>query len=646
MATVERKRITLHPVKEDGTVDTKVCLYPKTFIDGLIDRDGNEVEAAMQSSVDLVYTELNDEIVRAQAKENELDAKIDSAISDNLQAEISRATKAESEIIESTTAMVDNEATRATNVELSLQNKILNEKERAELAERALTAELNSEKERAIDRENTIETSLLNKLQKETARATNTETKLQTGIEQEKNRAENIETTLSEQILNIKNNYVTTDTNQIIEGEKVFADHLHTSDITLSNMSTISGTAIQKTSPITIHTFKLQGNSLLFNRSKGNVSSETVYSKDNIQYTPSFIDEKVTYTLNIPSKNGTIAVFEDIPTNYVTLDTEQTITGRKTFTDGIHANGMFGFTCDGYGIGASDALYIEGYKEITGESVFFDNIIIQPGIALKNSSNDRDKGLVLPNTAGWTIDKIIATVDDVELKADKNGPLPYYTAQANDNVLDYITTNNLADKPIVLAITSDNNTKIYSGIFNIRSGSKYKFEFEEIGTKLRYFGNSADVSTLAFSTIFSDTYKDEFELAANKVTTIDNDSTNAQYPSAKATYDYIEANKGTQLYSHLLNIVFTDNSELAIKFISSTKSTAVTIDSIIHGCDDVISILEIQNPNGNPDYFIANTFYYNEHNDSMLTFCGYDLTNNQAITFNKEVSSIIDRDHL
>ena len=48
MATVERKRVTLHPLKEDGTVDPKICLYPKTFIDGIVDRDGNLVDVAMQ----------------------------------------------------------------------------------------------------------------------------------------------------------------------------------------------------------------------------------------------------------------------------------------------------------------------------------------------------------------------------------------------------------------------------------------------------------------------------------------------------------------------------------------------------------------------------------------------------------------------
>lgn len=43
MAT-EKKRVTLHPLKSDGTLNTKVNLYPKTFLDGIVDRNGNPVD--------------------------------------------------------------------------------------------------------------------------------------------------------------------------------------------------------------------------------------------------------------------------------------------------------------------------------------------------------------------------------------------------------------------------------------------------------------------------------------------------------------------------------------------------------------------------------------------------------------------------
>lgn len=52
---MERKRITLHPVLDDGTVDTNVNLYPKTFLDGIVDREGNEVEVALKEELPTNY---------------------------------------------------------------------------------------------------------------------------------------------------------------------------------------------------------------------------------------------------------------------------------------------------------------------------------------------------------------------------------------------------------------------------------------------------------------------------------------------------------------------------------------------------------------------------------------------------------------
>ena len=55
----EIKRITLHPLKIDGTIDTNVNLYPKTLIDGVVDREGKPVEVALKSDVSLGYEEVN-----------------------------------------------------------------------------------------------------------------------------------------------------------------------------------------------------------------------------------------------------------------------------------------------------------------------------------------------------------------------------------------------------------------------------------------------------------------------------------------------------------------------------------------------------------------------------------------------------------
>ena len=50
MAEVKRKRVTLHPLRKDGQMDTTVNLYPKCFVDGIVDRQGNTVNVVTTDS--------------------------------------------------------------------------------------------------------------------------------------------------------------------------------------------------------------------------------------------------------------------------------------------------------------------------------------------------------------------------------------------------------------------------------------------------------------------------------------------------------------------------------------------------------------------------------------------------------------------
>ena len=47
-----KKRITLHPLLDNGQVDLDTNLYPKTFLDGIVDREGNEVEVATKEDLE------------------------------------------------------------------------------------------------------------------------------------------------------------------------------------------------------------------------------------------------------------------------------------------------------------------------------------------------------------------------------------------------------------------------------------------------------------------------------------------------------------------------------------------------------------------------------------------------------------------
>ena len=47
----EIKRITLHPLFDDGSVETNVNLYPKTLLRGIVDETGEEVEVVLEEEL-------------------------------------------------------------------------------------------------------------------------------------------------------------------------------------------------------------------------------------------------------------------------------------------------------------------------------------------------------------------------------------------------------------------------------------------------------------------------------------------------------------------------------------------------------------------------------------------------------------------
>ena len=50
------RKITLHPILEDGTIDLSVNLYPKTFLNGIVGENGQEVEVALKSDIPEIPT--------------------------------------------------------------------------------------------------------------------------------------------------------------------------------------------------------------------------------------------------------------------------------------------------------------------------------------------------------------------------------------------------------------------------------------------------------------------------------------------------------------------------------------------------------------------------------------------------------------
>lgn len=113
-------------------------------------------------------------------------------------------------------------------------------------------------------------------------------------------------------IPSIPTNYVTTDTDQTISGIKTFTEGLKVDSIkTTNNVVLLSTNSIATTVSNSSRRLLLCGN-----------------------------EARPKYSLNSGNTATEIALLSDIPTNYVTTDTAQTISGVKTFTGAIQLQGV------------------------------------------------------------------------------------------------------------------------------------------------------------------------------------------------------------------------------------------------------------------------------------------------------------------
>lgn len=119
-------------------------------------------------------------------------------------------------------------------------------------------------------------------------------------------------------------------------------------------------------------------------------------------------------------------------------------------------------------------------------------------------------------------------------KADKVGALPIYSVNKNDNVYDFVVNNELSGKACIIII---DNLNVYYAGFNKLSRTIY-FELKGTGiiANTRFQGSCGSNET--FADIRSNVKK--FELEDNKVTSLTDQSTDTQYPGAKAVVDYVK----------------------------------------------------------------------------------------------------------
>ena len=241
---------------------------------------------------------------------------------------------------------------------------------------------------------------------------------------------------------------------------------------------------------------------------------------------------------------------------------------------------------------------------------------------LITDTNDVQTDIVFP--AGIDDRVELATKDDVIRHA-----LPRYDIDGNTTIINFINTNGVNGKTIILNISSSNaliNGEWICYLLLITGVAPYPSlcgELQKFGNYTNhprlYFGDTGPKqitinSNITFNQFLTDWIEHpgvraDYQLVKNLTTDISSESTHDKYPSAKAVYDYIAAVQGSKLYKHHFDVVLThadlalipENSDVHIQVNAlSTSSTPWTTLSQLDGGGFIVSAF------GN----VPNNYYY------------------------------------
>lgn len=156
---------------------------------------------------------------------------------------------------------------------------------------------------------------------------------------------------------------------------------------------------------------------------------------------------------------------------------------------------------------------------------------------------------------------VIQTVEDKMEEVD-NSIVPHLRFIGSENITEFIRNNNIINDFIIITGVY----AIYIGSFNGQYSQSqdeehpedylelFGFEFEKLGSSDRfvYHGPTLTDPDLTFNDIFSNTYKENYEIQNNKATVVSSSSTDTEYPTAKAVHTALTlkedaANKTTTL---------------------------------------------------------------------------------------------------
>lgn len=184
---------------------------------------------------------------------------------------------------------------------------------------------------------------------------------------------------------------------------------------------------------------------------------------------------------NVISVDNTIAKKSEIPTNYVTLDTNQTITGLKTIgqTDGTISEVDFsGFTFKlsnkainhpEADIKIRNASY-DGYQYPTIYST--KGLYVNLAKIKLGDDGNNTYGITMPDSSTWETDRVLATTNDIPTKTSELTNDSGYTTQTwveNQGYSKFSGSyNDLTDKPdlSIYAQSSNLSTVATTGSYN------------------------------------------------------------------------------------------------------------------------------------------------------------------------------------
>lgn len=252
---------------------------------------------------------------------------------------------------------------------------------------------------------------------------------------------------------------------------------------------------------------------------------------------------------------------------------------------------------------------------------------------------------------------VIQTVEDKMEEVD-NSLVPHLSFTSLDNITEFIRNNNILGDFVILrnSYTQD----VYIGSFNGQTSQNqehpeaddinlFEFEFKKLGSSDRfvYYGPTLENPNLTFGNIFSNIYKENYEIQNNKATIVSSSSTDTEYPTAKAVHTALTlkedaANKTTTLNNESTHAQYPSAKVVWDYYTNALEVAEGKCKTFILSYQSTIAATKIYYTNNSSKVF----YVYNsetgelENKTSELLAGDYDDISIQNNIFNSQNSQI------